>query len=213
VVLTVMCGGRSCGPAPGPATAWTSRANTGSPQCAQTNGPLTSCPQAARVIITGGPPTSAADSHLSPQRMSAELMEALTHTLLKWEGARPDNKRAQSIAWTFLHEPELVTVAGRPTDEPRYRVIVGVPQGSIGDEEKRGLVAEVTEQVLRAENPDRDPTPRSGRRVWVIINEITDGSWAAQGRIFRLDDILTFAGASQDDIAVRTARLRQQAAV
>jgi phenylpyruvate tautomerase PptA (4-oxalocrotonate tautomerase family) len=165
------------------------------------------------VIITGGPPTSAADSHLSPQRMSAELMEALTHTLLKWEGARPDNKRAQSIAWTFLHEPELVTVAGRPTDEPRYRVIVGVPQGSIGDEEKRGLVAEVTEQVLRAGNPDRDPTPRSGRRVWVTINEITDGSWAAQGRIFRLDDILTFAGASQDDIAVRTARLRQQAAV
>jgi phenylpyruvate tautomerase PptA (4-oxalocrotonate tautomerase family) len=146
-------------------------------------------------------------------RSKAELMEALTHTLLKWEGAGPDNRRAQSIAWTFLHEPDLVTVAGRPAQEAVYRVFVGVPEGSIGDGEKQGLVAEVTEQVLRAENPHSDPTPRAARRVWVIINEIPDGNWGGQGRILRLEDILTFAGASQDDIEVRMARLRQSAAV
>jgi phenylpyruvate tautomerase PptA (4-oxalocrotonate tautomerase family) len=144
-------------------------------------------------------------------RAKTELMEALTHTLLKWEGAKSDNRRARSIAWTFLHEPELVTVAGRPTEKPRYRVVVGVPQGSIGDEEKQGLVAEVTDQVLRAENPDSDPTPRSANRVWVIIDEIPDGSWGGGGRISRLEDIMTFAGASQDDIEGRTARLRQSA--
>jgi phenylpyruvate tautomerase PptA (4-oxalocrotonate tautomerase family) len=142
----------------------------------------------------------------------AELMEALTQTLLKWEGAKPDNRRALSIAWTFLHEPELVTVAGRPAEEPVYRVVAGVPEGSIGDEEKRGLVAEVTEQVLRAENPHSDPTQRSARRVWVIVNEIPDGNWGGLGRIFRLEDVLTFAGASQDDIEGRMARLRQSAA-
>jgi phenylpyruvate tautomerase PptA (4-oxalocrotonate tautomerase family) len=147
------------------------------------------------------------------ERSKAELMETLTHTLLKWEGAGPDNRRAQSIAWTFLHEPELVTVAGRPTTEAVYRVIVGVPEGSIGDEEKQGLVAEVTEQVLRAENPHSDPTSRAARRVWVIIDEIPDGSWGGQGRIFRLGDILSFAGAGQDDVEVRVARLRQSAPV
>jgi phenylpyruvate tautomerase PptA (4-oxalocrotonate tautomerase family) len=146
------------------------------------------------------------------ERAKTELMETLTHTLLKWEGAKPNNKRAQSIAWTFLHEPELVTVAGRPTERPHYRVIVGIPQGSIGQQEKQGLVAEVTEHVLRAENPDSEPRPQSARRVWVIINEITDGSWGAQGRIVRLDDILAFAGASQDDIDLRMTRLRQSTA-
>jgi phenylpyruvate tautomerase PptA (4-oxalocrotonate tautomerase family) len=147
------------------------------------------------------------------ERSQAELLQALTHTLLKWEGAGPDNKRAQSVAWTFLHEPELVTVAGRPVQEPVYRVFVGVPEGSLGDEEKQGLVAEVTEQVLRAENPHSDPTSRAARRVWVIINEIPDGNWGGQGRIFRLEDILTFAGATHDDIEVRMARLRHPASV
>jgi hypothetical protein len=50
-------------------------------------------------------------------------------------------------------------------------------------------------------------------RVWVIINEITDGNWGGWGRIFRLEDILAFAGASEEDTEVRLARLRESAAV
>jgi phenylpyruvate tautomerase PptA (4-oxalocrotonate tautomerase family) len=147
------------------------------------------------------------------EQAKQDLMAQLTHTLLKWEGAKPDNEAAQSIAWTFLHEPELVTVAGRPAQEPRYRVFVGVPQGSLGDEEKQGMVAEVTEQVLRAESPDEEPTPDAAMRVWVIIDEIADGTWGGFGRIFRLEDILAFAGASDEDTAVRLGRLQQSAAV
>ncbi|GAA2077246.1 hypothetical protein [Actinomadura alba] len=141
----------------------------------------------------------------------AELMEALTRTLLKWEGAKPGNKAAESIAWTFLHESALVTVAGRPTQQPRYRVVVGVPQGTLDSDAKAGLVAEVTERILRAEMNGRPPTPEDGFRVWVIINEITDGNWGGGGRIFRLADILTFAGAGEKEIERRTARLRQSA--
>jgi phenylpyruvate tautomerase PptA (4-oxalocrotonate tautomerase family) len=140
-----------------------------------------------------------------------DLMESLTKTLLKWEGAKPDNQAAQSIAWTFLHEAELVTVGGRTAEKPRYRVFAGVPQGSIGDEEKQGLVAEVTEQVLRAESPGKEPAPEDATRVWVIVNEITDGNWGGFGRIFRLEDILAFAGASEEDTEVRLARLRESA--
>jgi phenylpyruvate tautomerase PptA (4-oxalocrotonate tautomerase family) len=144
-------------------------------------------------------------------RARNDLMQQLTRTLLKWEGAKPGNKAVEAIAWTFVHEPELITVAGRPAQEPRYRVVVGVPQGSLGDEEKQGMVAEVTEQILRAESPDSDPAPDAAARVWVIIDEIIDGNWGGLGRIFRLPDILAIAGASEDDAAVRLARLPDSA--
>ncbi|WP_329084293.1 MULTISPECIES: tautomerase family protein [unclassified Streptosporangium] len=139
----------------------------------------------------------------------AELMETLTRTLLKWEGAEPGNKAAESIAWTFLHEPSLVTVAGRPVRQPHYRVVLGVPQATLDDDAKAGLVAEVTERILRAEKNGRDPAPEDGFRVWVIVNEITDGNWGGAGRIFRLADILAFAGAGEKEIERRTARLHR----
>ncbi|MFI0405682.1 4-oxalocrotonate tautomerase family protein [Actinomadura sp. 3N508] len=137
----------------------------------------------------------------------AELMQTLTRTLLKWEGAKPGNEAAESIAWTFLHEPALVTVAGRPVQQPRYRIVVGVPQATLDDDAKAGLVAEVTDQVLRAEKNGLDPSPQDGFRVWVIVNEITDGNWGGAGQIFRLPDILAFAGASEKEIQRRTGRL------
>jgi phenylpyruvate tautomerase PptA (4-oxalocrotonate tautomerase family) len=143
----------------------------------------------------------------------SELMAQLSRTLLKWEGAKPGDKNAESIAWTFVHEPELITVAHAPAQEPRYRVVIGVPEGTLGDEQKEGLVAEVTEQVIRAENPDREPAPQDTFRVWVLINEITDGNWGGAGRIFRLADILAFAGASDEEIERRSARLRQPVSV
>jgi phenylpyruvate tautomerase PptA (4-oxalocrotonate tautomerase family) len=138
-----------------------------------------------------------------------ELMGQLSRTLLKWEGAKPGDKNAESIAWTFAHEPELVTVAHEPAREPRYRVGVGVPEGTLGAEEKEGLVAEITQQVLRAESPDKEPAFEDATRVWVIINEITDGNWGGAGRIFRLADIMAFAGASEKEIERRSARLRR----
>jgi phenylpyruvate tautomerase PptA (4-oxalocrotonate tautomerase family) len=141
----------------------------------------------------------------------AKLMETLTRTLLKWEGAEPGNKAAESIAWTFLHEPALVTVAGQPAQQPRYRVVIGVPQATLDDDAKAGLVAEVTEQVLRAEKDGQDPAPEDSVRVWVIVNEITDGNWGGAGRIFRLADILAYAGASEKEIQRRTARLHSSA--
>jgi phenylpyruvate tautomerase PptA (4-oxalocrotonate tautomerase family) len=144
-----------------------------------------------------------------PDEAKTELMEKLTRTLLKWEGAKPENDAAQSIAWTFLNEAELVTVAGKPAEEPRYRVYCGVPQGSIGNPEKQGLVEEVTRHVLEAESPGKDPAADAAGRVWVIVNEITDGNWGGFGRIFRLEDIMAFAGASQEDTEARLARLRE----
>jgi phenylpyruvate tautomerase PptA (4-oxalocrotonate tautomerase family) len=142
------------------------------------------------------------------QQAKEKLMGDLSRTLLKWEGAKPGNEAAESIAWTFAHEPDLVTVAHERAQEPRYRVVVGVPEGTLGDEEKQGLVAEVTEQVVAA-NAREDSRPQDSTRVWVIINEITDGNWGGAGRIFRLADIMAFAGASEEEIERRSSRLRQ----
>jgi phenylpyruvate tautomerase PptA (4-oxalocrotonate tautomerase family) len=136
----------------------------------------------------------------------AQLMTTLTRTLLKWEGAEPGNKAAESIAWTFLHEPTRITVAGEVPQRPRYRVVVGIPQGSVDDDTKAGFVAEVTEQVLRAEANGEEPDLEDSWRVWVIVNEITDGNWGSAGRIFRLRDILAFTGADTDEIDRRAAR-------
>jgi phenylpyruvate tautomerase PptA (4-oxalocrotonate tautomerase family) len=147
------------------------------------------------------------------QGTKEELMGTLSRTLLRWEGAKPGDTNAESIAWTFLHEPDLVTVAHEPTETPRYRVIVGVPDGTLGDEEKAGLVAEVTKEVLKAESPDKEPSLADSTRVWVIINEITDGNWGGAGRIFRLADIMAFAGASEEEIERRSTRLRKPVAV
>jgi phenylpyruvate tautomerase PptA (4-oxalocrotonate tautomerase family) len=108
----------------------------------------------------------------------------------------------------LCHEPDLATVAHERAQEPRYRVVVGVPEGTLGDEEKQGLVAEVTEQVVAADAAE-DSQPQDSMRVWVIINEITDGNWGGAGRIFRLADIMAFAGASEEEIERRSARLRQ----
>ncbi|WP_028935500.1 tautomerase family protein [Pseudonocardia spinosispora] len=140
----------------------------------------------------------------------AELMSALTRTVLRCEGISPDNAVAESMIWTFVTESPMVMVGGKPADEPRYRVVVGLPQGRLDEEEKRGLVAELTGLVLRAERRERDRADSSARdswRVWVIINEVAEGNWGGAGEIFRLADVLAFSGTPGGEVAHRLSRL------
>ncbi len=127
----------------------------------------------------------------------ARLVEELTAALLKWEGA-PDNEIAASIAWTYVDERPAgaINVAGRPAQEPRYRVRVTVPEGALDDERKAGLVAEVTERVLAAEGKPNEP--EQAMRVWCIIREVRDGNWGGGGRVWRLKDIARFIGVTRD---------------
>lgn len=119
---------------------------------------------------------------------TAELVDRLTQTLLRWEGAPPNSKAAQEISWGYVNWVDEVNVGGKPAAQPRYRVITTVPQGALRDDEARnGLVADVTRAVIEAEGSQDDPTAAS--RIWCIINEVTDGNWGGNGRIFRLKDI------------------------
>lgn len=118
-----------------------------------------------------------------------ELVSKLTDVLLRWEGADPSNAFARSIAWVWVHRPALLFVGGEHSDVPRYRVVATVPEGQLDDERRAGLVKEVTEAVLDAEDGAH---ARDVFRVWVFTNEIPDGSWGGGGQIFRLADIAGF---------------------
>src|SRR4051812_34533244 len=120
------------------------------------------------------------------------LADRLTSTLLKWEGAA-EIPFSRQITLVYFDERPLgfVYVAGQQETEPRYRVLVTIPEGSIKeDERKAGLVEEITRDVLAAAGSEGDD---AAFRVWVFIHEVPDGHWAGAGRVFRLRDIVALA--------------------
>lgn len=120
------------------------------------------------------------------------LGERLTNTILKWEGAAEIPFSRQITLVYFDERPAgSVYVAGEQSAEPRYRVLVTIPEGSIKDDERKaGLVQEVTRDVLELAGEEGD---EAAFRVWVFIHEVPDGHWAGAGHIFRLRDIVKLA--------------------
>jgi phenylpyruvate tautomerase PptA (4-oxalocrotonate tautomerase family) len=128
---------------------------------------------------------------LSEEKRNA-LADRLTSTLLRWEGAA-DIPFSRQITLVYFDERPAgsIYVAGDQATEPRYRVLVTIPEGSISDDERKaGLVEEITRDVLEADGAAGD---EAAFRVWVFIHEVPDGHWAGAGRIFRLRDIVKLA--------------------
>jgi phenylpyruvate tautomerase PptA (4-oxalocrotonate tautomerase family) len=123
------------------------------------------------------------------ERTRDRLVEDLLATLLRWERA-PDNPRSKSLAWAFVHVADSVAVGSSPSGLPHYRVGITTPHGALDDDRRAGLVADVTELVLRAEGSP--VIPEHAFRVWVLLSEIAEGSWGAEGRIWRMRDIAAF---------------------
>jgi phenylpyruvate tautomerase PptA (4-oxalocrotonate tautomerase family) len=120
------------------------------------------------------------------------LGERLTNTILKWEGAA-DIPFSRQITIVYFDERPAgsIYVAGEQETQPRYRVLITIPEGSITDDERKaGLVEDVTRDVLEVDGAGDDA---ASFRVWVFIHEVPDGHWAGAGRIFRLRDIVKLA--------------------
>jgi phenylpyruvate tautomerase PptA (4-oxalocrotonate tautomerase family) len=113
------------------------------------------------------------------------LVEELTATLLRWEGA-PDTQLFRDATWAYVNEQPAWAVnrAGKPADSPTFHLAVTVPGGALSDRRKAGLVDETTRLILDAEGGDRD-----AQRVWVHIHEIPDGNWGAIGQIIRFEQL------------------------
>src|SRR3954451_21638386 len=122
---------------------------------------------------------------LSPDA-KAELPSTLARTLLKSEKA-PDTEFFRGISWTHVHElaPDG-TRDGNGADSPTHFVLdVPTPQGALSDRRRAEMTKEMTEQVKDAAGlSDED-----GIRVWVLMHEIAEGSWGANGGIVRFEQL------------------------
>jgi 4-oxalocrotonate tautomerase len=63
-------------------------------------------------------------------------------------------------------------------------VQIHVPAGSLDGEQKRQMVAKVTDAVVEAEG-----IPAVRRNTWVHINEVPDGGWGMAGHAVSLSQM------------------------
>ncbi|MFJ7907441.1 hypothetical protein [Kitasatospora sp. NPDC096204] len=134
------------------------------------------------------------DGALRPDAEAA-LMERITEILIRHEGFDPADPVARSVSWLFLHRPAAVFVGGKPADAPRYKVVPSVPEGQLDERKRAGVIAEVTEAILDAED---GAWPRDPGRVWVFPTQIPEGHWGGWGRIRPLAAILARLGGDGD---------------
>ncbi len=127
-----------------------------------------------------------------------ELLEELATKLLAAEKA-PDTEFFRSITWVYANEidPASLAVGGRPGGEPRFRVLITVPDGALSDRRKGILVDSVNQAVLGAAGLDES----EGIRVWTVIREVPDGNWGAAGQQVRYQQLVEAAAAEREGTA------------
>jgi phenylpyruvate tautomerase PptA (4-oxalocrotonate tautomerase family) len=144
------------------------------------------------------------DGALAPAA-EAELVARLTEILVRHEGFDPTDPATRAVSWVFVHRPAAVYVGGEIADAPRYKVVPSVPEGQLDPEQRAGVVREVTEAIMAAENGAWPPDPS---RVWVFPTEIPEGHWGSTGRIVPLAAILTRLTDNDEDKARELAAER-----
>ncbi|NYI04852.1 Tautomerase enzyme [Allostreptomyces psammosilenae] len=127
------------------------------------------------------------DGALEPEAEAA-LVNRITEILIRHEGFDPADPVTRAVSWVFVHRPAAVYVGGGLADAPRYKVVPSVPEGQLDERGRAGVVAEITEAILDAENGE---WPRDPGRIWVFPTEIPEGHWGGRGRITPLAAILT----------------------
>jgi phenylpyruvate tautomerase PptA (4-oxalocrotonate tautomerase family) len=128
------------------------------------------------------------------QEGRASVQRELAAVLLRWEGA-PDTAYFRALAWSYLAELPAGAQRTAEDDDARFLVEVTVPQGALSEPRKAGLVEEATMTVLKASGLSRDDAPR----VWVLVHEQPDGTWAAGGAVVRYADLLAAAKEQRAD--------------
>jgi phenylpyruvate tautomerase PptA (4-oxalocrotonate tautomerase family) len=128
------------------------------------------------------------------QEGRASVQRELAAVLLRWEGA-PDTAFFRALAWSYLVELPAGAQRTAEDDDARFLVEVTVPQGALSERRKAGLVEEVTMTVLKASGLSRD----DASRVWVLVHEQPDGTWAAGGAVVRYADLVAAAKEQRGD--------------
>lgn len=127
----------------------------------------------------------------------ATLIEELSATLLRAERA-PDTEFFRSITWVHVHELPAgdVIAAGKPVEQPVFRVDVSIPEGALSERRKQEFVGAATERILAAAGLDES----HALRVWILIREIPDGNWGAGGQLIQFAQLRDIAASERDKV-------------
>ena len=131
---------------------------------------------------------------LTPEQRT-QLADGLTTALLRAERA-PDTDFFRSVTWVYVHElPEgTVLSAGRPVEQPTFKVDVTTPEGALSDRRRKELVAEATRVVREVAGLGEE----DGMRVWVLCHEVAEGSWGAAGQVVEFKALVAAAKAERE---------------
>jgi phenylpyruvate tautomerase PptA (4-oxalocrotonate tautomerase family) len=123
-------------------------------------------------------------------KQKAALAERLTNVLLTMEGGA-NTEGGRAFAWVMFYP--IATgdwyVGGR-TDmrhvapPGKFLVHVTIPEGYMNSTHKREVQAGVTGailDVLGVDVPGATASPDAGASILVVIDEVTEGNWAARG--------------------------------
>lgn len=121
---------------------------------------------------------------LSP-KAKQELMNELSDIVLKYEGLE-GNEMAKQFAFAWINELKKGNFAkeGQITDKAYYRLLITTPEGAIDEKDKSALIREVTQAVIKAEGSEY--TSENRRRVFCILDTVSEGNWGGSGRILHL---------------------------
>ncbi|GAA4821223.1 hypothetical protein GCM10023201_03520 [Actinomycetospora corticicola] len=136
------------------------------------------------------------------KRLGAEISRAvLGHEQI------PDTAANQSIAWVYIHRQPAGTllVGGEVADhaDPHYRVIVRCQQGYLDDEHKQAVAADVA-RIIRDVDPE---LPTDVPRIFCMIEEGIDGTWALENSIVRAVETVDLLGVTDERIRSAARRL------
>jgi phenylpyruvate tautomerase PptA (4-oxalocrotonate tautomerase family) len=112
----------------------------------------------------------------------------VTDAVLASENANPKDPAAQSLAWAYFNEQPKgsVYVGKQIIDKPPVLIQVSTPQGAL-DQAGRAALEESIYEIVN----DFVGTYENRLNHWLLMDEITEGSWASAGIVFSLDDVKT----------------------
>jgi phenylpyruvate tautomerase PptA (4-oxalocrotonate tautomerase family) len=118
------------------------------------------------------------------------LIKELTTAVLKAEGV-PDSARARLLTWILIHEAARGSwaIAGEPPADLRFLVRVTVPVGAVSLARKRRMGLEIHRLLSKTAGKTL-----GFDEAWIIVQEVPDGHWTADGKILQLKDLTAFVG-------------------
>ena len=111
------------------------------------------------------------------------LIADLTAAVLRWEKA-PDTDQFRANTAGFVHELPPAAIATAAGGHDVVRVEVLTPPGVLDQDQRAGIVAELTTIVATVAGDTGQAA-----RTWVLLRESADGGWGIAGRAFSVADL------------------------